>query len=130
MSNENLPSIEWIPENFLGKGKLTIWGKVGLALLGVQILARIVIHLREPFSLQVLAFEFATDPLIWMWSVLLYLGYEEPSTASHGLMIKCPHCGEIWPVVTPDIRSAALGYVWICPHCSNKSVKTSAPPRS
>ena len=48
---------------------------VFLALLGVQVLVRLVIHFRNPFDIPVcdrnsLAVDFATDPLIWIWAVL------------------------------------------------------------
>ncbi len=50
-------------------------GWVFLALLGVQVLVRLVIHFRNPFDIPVcdrnsLAVDFATDPLIWIWAVL------------------------------------------------------------
>ena len=48
---------------------------ISCALLGVQLLIRLVIYFRNPFDIPVcdrnsLAVDFVTDPLIWIWAVL------------------------------------------------------------
>ena len=62
------------------------WGWVFLALFGVQVLVRLVIHFRNPFDIPVcdrksLAVDFVTDPLILIWAVLAMIRlYKTAST--------------------------------------------------
>jgi len=124
VSSQTEPDVVWLPPR-PAKRRWLVGGPIFCVLFGLQCLMHVSLANRERGDfLTVLAVRAVTDPLMYVWFLLMIHGMEKAGGQS--LRFKCPHCGDIGHP-SKALRQSAIATRFTCQECKNSFRKVSPP---